>query len=468
MANVGRNDPCPCGSGRKYKQCCLHQVDSARTLRVRLRQAEARVVAALLAFALDRWGKDLMIDAWEEFLLWTEEVPADADEIVRDPDFQPLFLPWFLFSYVPDPYDEDPLPDAPTAAVGLTYLEEHGAMDALDRQLIESACAGAFSFYAVQEVTRGESLSLQDILTGTRLQALEQSGTDNLAAGDILFAHAATAGGGTILVACAPFVIPPTWHNPIIDFRQRMWKRRRPQPQDLIERAFEIRDFFFHLENQIYDPQPPKLTNTDGETLELTTLTYALNCSTQEAFDVLRNLEPPNTGDDGDDVERGDDGTLRRATVRWLKDDGTLLAAVTIEDGALRVEVNSAERAARIQDEIASRLGDRAALTGSTALSTADLMTKALDAGAPPPPDAFEDRPPELAAIEAELMAKHWEAWVDEPVPALGGKTPRQAARSALGRERLEALFADFGWRSESQPPHMRIDVAGLRKKLKM
>jgi hypothetical protein len=21
-ANVGRNDPCPCGSGTKYKQCC--------------------------------------------------------------------------------------------------------------------------------------------------------------------------------------------------------------------------------------------------------------------------------------------------------------------------------------------------------------------------------------------------------------------------------------------------------------
>ena len=22
QAHVGRNDPCPCGSGRKYKQCC--------------------------------------------------------------------------------------------------------------------------------------------------------------------------------------------------------------------------------------------------------------------------------------------------------------------------------------------------------------------------------------------------------------------------------------------------------------
>jgi uncharacterized protein YecA (UPF0149 family) len=22
-AKVGRNDPCPCGSGKKYKKCCL-------------------------------------------------------------------------------------------------------------------------------------------------------------------------------------------------------------------------------------------------------------------------------------------------------------------------------------------------------------------------------------------------------------------------------------------------------------
>ena len=23
MGKIGRNDPCPCGSGKKYKQCCL-------------------------------------------------------------------------------------------------------------------------------------------------------------------------------------------------------------------------------------------------------------------------------------------------------------------------------------------------------------------------------------------------------------------------------------------------------------
>jgi tetratricopeptide (TPR) repeat protein len=29
MANIGRNDPCPCGSGKKYKRCCLDKDEAA-------------------------------------------------------------------------------------------------------------------------------------------------------------------------------------------------------------------------------------------------------------------------------------------------------------------------------------------------------------------------------------------------------------------------------------------------------
>jgi tetratricopeptide (TPR) repeat protein len=29
MAKAGRNDPCPCGSGRKYKRCCLEKDEAA-------------------------------------------------------------------------------------------------------------------------------------------------------------------------------------------------------------------------------------------------------------------------------------------------------------------------------------------------------------------------------------------------------------------------------------------------------
>jgi tetratricopeptide (TPR) repeat protein len=30
MTKVGRNHPCPCGSGKKYKQCCLQTDEAAR------------------------------------------------------------------------------------------------------------------------------------------------------------------------------------------------------------------------------------------------------------------------------------------------------------------------------------------------------------------------------------------------------------------------------------------------------
>jgi hypothetical protein len=30
MTKVGRNQPCPCGSGKKYKQCCLNADEAAR------------------------------------------------------------------------------------------------------------------------------------------------------------------------------------------------------------------------------------------------------------------------------------------------------------------------------------------------------------------------------------------------------------------------------------------------------
>ena len=33
-AGIGRNDECPCGSGRKFKQCCIHRVErKARSVR---------------------------------------------------------------------------------------------------------------------------------------------------------------------------------------------------------------------------------------------------------------------------------------------------------------------------------------------------------------------------------------------------------------------------------------------------
>src|SRR5471032_537955 len=50
LITVGRNDPCPCGSGKKYKQCCMQQ-DQSRAAGAQsvARQAALQVPGALNA-----------------------------------------------------------------------------------------------------------------------------------------------------------------------------------------------------------------------------------------------------------------------------------------------------------------------------------------------------------------------------------------------------------------------------------
>jgi hypothetical protein len=54
---VGRNEPCPCGSGRKYKQCCLDKDETkARQTRAKTAEKEAKA-AEKAARAAEKAGK---------------------------------------------------------------------------------------------------------------------------------------------------------------------------------------------------------------------------------------------------------------------------------------------------------------------------------------------------------------------------------------------------------------------------
>ena len=60
MGSARRNDPCPCGSGRKFKHCCLRALDAEDAARTRLRVAEGILVPALFAYAADEFGDEFL------------------------------------------------------------------------------------------------------------------------------------------------------------------------------------------------------------------------------------------------------------------------------------------------------------------------------------------------------------------------------------------------------------------------
>lgn len=68
MAKIGRNDPCPCGSGRKYKQCCLQSEQGLMTTRSRLLAIIIGVVLVAGAILAVNWDAGT-----EQQRVWSEE-----------------------------------------------------------------------------------------------------------------------------------------------------------------------------------------------------------------------------------------------------------------------------------------------------------------------------------------------------------------------------------------------------------
>jgi len=155
-----------------------------------------------------------------------------------------------------------------------------------------------------------------------------------------------------------------------------------------------------------------------------------------------------------------------------------VLGSLSIEGAQLEVEVNSQSRAERIRGEIEKRLGGQ--------VHYESCVTEPLEmALSPADPARLEDTEdqlgdsqqisnaiasrPEVREQLSEHMARHWEAWLDQPIPALRDQTPREATCTPLGRELLEAILHDYKLRNRDVPDAaFAPDVAALRLKLGM
>lgn len=67
----------------------------------------------------------------------------------------------------------------------------------------------------------------------------------------------------------------------------------------------------------------------------------------------------------------------------------------------------------------------------------------------------------------AEFKKRHYVRWLDQPLPALHGRTPRDAARTAAGRAKLELLLKQME-HMENHSPSVPFDFSALRRGLRV
>jgi hypothetical protein len=470
----GRNDPCPCGSGRKFKHCCLERdsasvVDLAERTWRQMREAIDGYAAAVLRFIGECYGRDALQQAWLEFTLGASE-----EFVEGDPNTE-LFFSWLFHRWKPDSQKGNRIADPALYGISPTraYLDRRTPrLSPLLCRYLEACLTTPFGFHEILSCQPEIGFNTRDVFTGAFLNVRERSASLTLKDGDIVFGQIVPVHSIAMVEAVSPFSFPPIFKTHLIHVRQRGELREQPD--------LALRGIYFRLADAYLNPPPPDIRNTDGEPLEPRTLYFDVE-SAQGAFDALVSLAVGTSREELLEEAKFDArGALVEALIPWVKRtdpkrsslETVLMGRLRIKDQKLIVEVNSAGRAKAIRALIEKSLAGRVRYR-RTRRQPIEKVVPPMPAGpgvqvAPRTEEEVEimQRPEVRAHLEA-LQRRHHESWPEIPIPALNGRTPLQAVKDPDGREMVEALIAQFE-RSGGRPqvPASPDVFAELRRRL--
>jgi SEC-C motif len=382
---MGRNEPCFCGSGKKYKQCHLGQ-------------------------PMNPPLADRVLWLWGKAAAWIEAQPEGRDELAEyiavrigeDSSERAIMAAW-----------RDPAVHDIAIHEGdwlLMFLDEIGRLLPDDEQML--ARTWVLNDREVHEVTAIDRTSIT---------------VRSLHSGDTAVIRRSPSLGspkpGTLF--CGRVVSDGTGHQVL----PGAFNVRPGYEAALMERLDEG-DGYDIMEWLAKDDAPPTIQTREGEPMVLceTTLTV-------DGTEARRFLDNQFEEREGDWVE------LHPIT----KDERVVRATYTLDGATLSIVTHSEPRMDRSLAAVKAALPD-AVVTSSTRepfdMSKHRMPGAAGSVGTPP--TMSMSAAPLSASVRAELQDRFEQQWISEPVPALGGLTPIEAAADPTRRETVIRLIASF------------------------
>jgi hypothetical protein len=447
--SISRNAPCPCGSGRKYKHCCLADEQRAR------REAQLDDVVGR---RIQDWSSKLLGD---EITTALEEFVGRA-RVIDDADIQ-IFATWF--------HNDREL------AAGGTPAEHYAAradLPATEREAASRIAAARLGLYRVLAVEPGRSLRLEELLGGTPIEVRSPHVSQEAVRWDILFARVMDGD-------------PPTLWGPTRFFEPceepeliAELARVAGSPLDeLDEQALALAFRRHALELLRFVPPSrsaePSFYTLEGDPIVLASATWKVHdiAAVAERMRDLGGLEP----DDPLEV----DITAPRATLvaqRPPLPPGALvleaspvgafdtipIAALRLQGAKLRAEAISEQRLNETIDIVADDFRELVELESREVASVDEALAARGAERHDPTPDRVDATELRLAG---HYVNERMRRWLDEPHQLLDGRTPREAVAGA-GRMEVVRLLRQIENSAERarRRGELGVDVARLRDEL--
>lgn len=453
MADPSRNDPCPCGSGKKYKRCCLGKDQAAE--RDEALGLDGRVTLRVLRWVEERAPEQVatLIDGFLPPSL------ADSGEgkgfVVN------------LAAYE--------LADGDGRRWVESYQEVEGpGLPAEDRQYLAAEVESWFSVWEILAVHPGEGIVFLDLLTGIERDVREKAATQVARPRYAMLGRIVRKGLAWTLGIAHPVILAPADAHAVVEqVRSDLGRPRGDVDPEALRgpRSLFLATLWSRQFEKASSRPPPRLENTDGEPWVHVTETFEFDAS--ELRGVLDRLGSIPGVHMPEGSEREQDPlvvTLTKPGNAQRKSwDNTVVAHVRVFAGRLEVETNSVRRADAARAEIDAALGDLARHLGRAEESQEALLARGPSRGgartvSPEIPTEVQGR------LIREAKDRLYATWPDEPVPALGGLTPREAAshrRRRVWRD-LDVLLRQMESDESTFPAEQRFDVLRLRSELGM
>ena len=406
--DIGRNDRCWCGSGRKYKQCHQHREQ------LPIEERAMWLYAKATTFLVDGPLRAQIIELAE---VWTAHwgpsrpfVEALEDGLVLD-----------VLLFEGGAFEE--------------FLSQRGFLLPADEYLLaEQWLLAERSIFEIVETTPGVGMLLRDLRTGDRIEIVERTASGMVTPGSLICTRIVTVGSMMQIVGAVE-PINLRYRDALIDLLDD-----EPDPFDLVE-----------LLSRRY--APPTIVNTEGED--------SIAC---EAVVTVTNAKQLLAGLDAtyEAVDTGKKPTAKspRTWHEYVVTHGQQKIRATLHwaDNELTIQTNSTPRMDRVLGVLRA-LCPNLVVVKDERTSMSDQFAAAIRAGGGRPTGESESgmldqNDPAIRAALEEYIRTYEENWLDDQIPALAGLTPREAAADPTRRQDLISLLASFD-RDEEQPGMM-------------
>ncbi len=418
---TGRNDPCPCGSGKKYKKCCLSKayVEKGEGKEDAVRE---KVVLDLLKFFNENFA-DSLAEARDIF--WGDFVPEKHLDEATLPLADINFWEWIVHDYLIDEEDEKTLIDVYLESGSKISIDEHRVLSMMKNAVI--------SLYEVQDVFPEKGLLLKDLLLGGEYDVREKAATKSVRKWDIFAARLLYVDGIYILSgAVYPYHLKQKeWI--LKDIHAAFEDYKNDFPDDAMDVFLKTNSDLFNF-NWYYPIQnPPKLNlaTTSGEPMLFSKAIFEIK-DKQTVISGLQKIK----------VFEQDKYGFVWFDKRSKEGGATILGNIDIKEDRLILSCNSKKRLEKGKKLIIQNMADAVIHKLDTFQDPIEAAKSFKDS----PPDGPEDLIPMDAPqqIYSQFMQKHCEKWLNDTIPALDGRTPMQAVKSIDGISRVAELLKSF------------------------